>query len=303
MRGFSRSIHSPGTPSMASSASVLPVLPWENPILRRFEGRGEPHQTKIPCLIDRFVSSMSSSIVFPRFVALNSLHSSPFPLSSDSLEPGFKFPTAFSHLTTLESPVIYDPISEQDERADFPWYRYDPSLILPGETLERIFRDDPPWMPHFADLLNVRESLDVGRKKYNALRRRQIKAETEAWERAAEEYKELERVMLEKKLAPNLPYVKSLFLGWFEPLRSAIEKDQKLEKGKRHKAAYAHHLSLLPADKLAVIVMHKMMGLLMMGQQDGSVRLVQAAIHIGEAIEHEVSDRVLWFLTKLIIGA
>ncbi|PKA50864.1 DNA-directed RNA polymerase 3, chloroplastic [Apostasia shenzhenica] len=105
--------------------------------------------------------------------------------------------------------------------------------------------------------------------------------------------------MLEKKLAPSLPYVKSLFLGWFEPFRDAIEKEKKLQKGKMHKAAYAHHMSLLPADKLAVIVMYKMMGLLMTGQEKGCVRVVQAAIHVGEAIEQEVSVELVIIHTYL----
>lgn len=131
------------------------------------------------------------------------------------------------------------------------------------------------------------------KRKYNLLRRRQIKAETEAWERMVEEYRELEREMCEKKLAPNLPYVKALFLGWFEPLRDAIEKEQKTQRTKKHKAAFAPHIDLLPADKMAVIVMHKMMGLFMMGNQEGYVQVVQAAIQIGVAIEQEVSDKVL----------
>lgn len=126
------------------------------------------------------------------------------------------------------------------------------------------------------------------KRKHNSLRRRQIKAEAEAWERAAEEYKELERVMIEKKLAPSLPYVKSLFLGWFEPLRDAIAKEQRVQREKAHKANYANYIGLLPADKMSVIVMHKMMGLLMMGQDEGCVRVVQAAVRIGEAIEQEV---------------
>jgi hypothetical protein len=37
--------------------------------------------------------------------------------------------------------------------------------------------------------------------------------ETEAWARAAEEYLQLEWEMLDRNLAPALPYVKSLFLG------------------------------------------------------------------------------------------
>ncbi|MCE3050246.1 DNA-directed RNA polymerase 3B, chloroplastic [Datura stramonium] len=53
------------------------------------------------------------------------------------------------------------------------------------------------------------------RRRYAMLRRRQIKAETEAWEQMVEEYRELEREMCEKKLAPNLPYVKKLLLACY----------------------------------------------------------------------------------------
>ncbi|CAN6450752.1 unnamed protein product [Victoria cruziana] len=113
--------------------------------------------------------------------------------------------------------------------------------------------------------------------------------ETEAWEDAAREYRELIKEMCEKKLAPHLPYVKSLFLGWFEPFRDAIRKDQEFQtKRKNLAAAYAPYIRHLPADMMAVIVMHKMMVLLMNGQDDGCVRLVHAACHIGEAIEQEV---------------
>lgn len=122
------------------------------------------------------------------------------------------------------------------------------------------------------------------------LRRRQIKAETEAWEQMVEEYRELEREMCEKKLAPNLPYVKKLMLGWFEPLRQAIEREQNAEMTQKHRTAYAPHIDSLPADKMAVIVMHKLMGLLMMGgKEERCVQVVQAAVQIGMAVENEVS--------------
>lgn len=114
-----------------------------------------------------------------------------------------------------------------------------------------------------------------------------------------EEYKDLERVMREKKLAPSLPYVKALFLGWFEPLREAIAKEQKAQQTKKHKQAFAPHIDLLPADKMALIVMHKLMGLVMMGNQDGCVQVVQAAVHIGMAIEQEVSE-CCWFGNELV---
>ncbi|TQE10594.1 hypothetical protein C1H46_003832 [Malus baccata] len=95
-----------------------------------------------------------------------------------------------------------------------------------------------------------------------------------------EEYKDLERVMRENKLALSLPYVKTLFFGWFEPLREAIAREQQVQ-----------HIDLLPLDKMTLIVMHKMMGLVMVGNQDGCVQVVQADVHIGMAIEQEEMKR------------
>ena len=143
----------------------------------------------------------------------------------------------------------------------------------------------------------------VAQGKHNVLRRRQIKMETEAWEEAAKEYRELLSDMCEQKLAPNLPYIKSLFLGWFEPLRDVIAAEQDLCKQGKNRAAYAPYFDHLPADMMAVITMHKLMGLLMTGEGNGSARVVQAACHIGEAIEHEVGKLrgVLFFFSPLYI--
>lgn len=73
-------------------------------------------------------------------------------------------------------------------------------------------------------------------------------------------------------------------------MKDVIEREQKLQKNKSKKvrAAYAPHIELLPADKMAVIVMHKMMALVMSGHEDGCIQVVQAAVSIGIAIEHEV---------------
>ena len=128
----------------------------------------------------------------------------------------------------------------------------------------------------------------IDRRKYPALMRRQVKIETQAWEQAAKEYRELLFDMCEQKLAPNLPYVKSLFLGWFEPLRNKIAQEQELCIQGKSKAAYSKYFHLLPADMMAVITMHKLMGLLMTGGEHGNVRVVQAALTIGDAIEQEV---------------
>ncbi|KAI9153573.1 hypothetical protein LWI28_013283 [Acer negundo] len=136
----------------------------------------------------------------------------------------------------------------------------------------------------------------MGSAKYQMLRRRQVKVETEAWEQAAKEYKELLMDMCEQNLAPNLPYMKSLFLGWFQPMRDAIAKEQELCSIGKNRAAYAPYFVHLPADMMAVITMHKLMGLLMTGGDLGIARVVQAACMIGDAIEQEV--RIHRFLEK-----
>ncbi|EXB37468.1 hypothetical protein L484_002568 [Morus notabilis] len=41
----------------------------------------------------------------------------------------------------------------------------------------------------------------------------------------ADKYKELLMDMCSKKLALNLPYMKSVLLSWFESLRNAIEQE------------------------------------------------------------------------------
>lgn len=146
---------------------------------------------------------------------------------------------------------------------------------------------------------------EMAQGKYFALRRRQIKMETEAWQEAAKEYQELVDDMCEQKLAPNLPYMKSLFLGWFEPLRNAIATDQESCVEGKHKTAYGPYFDLLPANMMAVITMHKLLGLLMTGMgSNGGCRVVNAACQIGEAIEHEVSScKVLnFFFVHLLFG-
>ncbi|KAI4388993.1 hypothetical protein MLD38_001268 [Melastoma candidum] len=135
----------------------------------------------------------------------------------------------------------------------------------------------------------------MGFRKCNALMKRQAKIECEAWEQAAQEYKELIEDMCAQRLAPNLPYMKSLFLGWFEPMRNAIVKEQELFRDGK-KAAHLAYFDQLPADKMAVITMYKLVALLMTGEEPGTARVVQAACTIGDAIEQEV--KIHHFLEK-----
>ncbi|CAN1295996.1 DNA-directed RNA polymerase 2, chloroplastic/mitochondrial [Linum perenne] len=136
----------------------------------------------------------------------------------------------------------------------------------------------------------------MGWREYEVLKRRQVKIETEAWEKAADEYRQLLKEMCEKKLAPSLPYMKSLFLGWFEPFKDAILKEQELMRKGKCRVGYAPYFDLLPADKMSVITMHKLMELLMTVGENGSVKVVNASIAIGDAIEQEI--KIKNFLEK-----
>ncbi|MCL7027733.1 hypothetical protein MKW94_013203 [Papaver nudicaule] len=157
------------------------------------------------------------------------------------------------------------------------------------EIQEELVEDK--WQEEGSKMVSV-----TGNYKYRLLKKRQIKIETEAWTQATNEYKELLEEMCQQKMAPNLPYMKRLFLGWFEPFRDCIANEQELCKKKHKRANYAPYFDQLPADMMAVITMHKLMGLMMTSDYYGSARVVAAACIIGEAIENEV--RIYNFLEK-----
>ncbi|KAG5527768.1 hypothetical protein RHGRI_028646 [Rhododendron griersonianum] len=163
------------------------------------------------------------------------------------------------------------------------------------ELLEEIKKEDKREGA-FRRRVRQRKEWGMSPRIYNMLRKRQVKIETEAWEQAAKEYKELIADMCEQKLAPTLPYMKSLFLGWFDPLREKIVAEQELCRLGKNKAAYAPYFDQLPADMMSVITMHKLMGLLMTGGEHGGAKVVGAACLVGEAIEQEV--RIHQFLEK-----
>jgi DNA-directed RNA polymerase, mitochondrial len=165
--------------------------------------------------------------------------------------------------------------------------------VAPGHKIKGIAPGPETKTPHTR--LDPKRPHGYSLGKLAALRKRQMKIETEAWEQAAREYKELLDDMCQQKLAPNLPYVKSLLLGWFEPFRDKILEEQEWCRSPRNRSHHSEFFDSLPADMMAVITMHKMMSLLMAGNGDGSVRVVQAANAIGEAIEHEVRVKVLLF--------
>ncbi|XP_047170921.1 DNA-directed RNA polymerase 1B, mitochondrial isoform X1 [Vigna umbellata] len=147
------------------------------------------------------------------------------------------------------------------------------------------------------EMAKAEHKLDCNSYRYKMLKKRQIKMETEAWEEAAREYEELLEDMRVQKLAPNLPYMKSLFLGWFEPLRNAILADQELCKESKCRLSHAPYFNELPADMMAVVTMHKLMALLMTNTNGvGTARVIQATCQVGEAVEQEA--RIYQFMLR-----
>ncbi|KAL5200714.1 hypothetical protein ABZP36_021917 [Zizania latifolia] len=210
-------------------------------------------------------------------------------------------PTLSTPVTILPSVSVGLPPLPPPATDDFHWLDLFAFLNSPADSYEIPLEEQEREMEEELEreIELERERVRARKAQHRRLRQRQVKAETEAWARAAEEYRELEQEMLDRKLAPALPYVKSLFLGWFEPLRDAIARDQEVQRRKRVKHVYAKYLLLLPADKLAVIVMHKMMGLLMSSKDGGgSVRVLQAAHCIGEAVEREFKVQTFFQKTK-----
>lgn len=188
----------------------------------------------------------------------------------------------------FENRELLDEIKKEEEKEKRFEIRELLDEIKKEETKEK--KREKQFVLNWRNQLNSTRGMSQSR--YHELRRRQVKIETEAWEEAAKEYRELLMDMCEQKLAPNLPYMKSLFLGWFEPLRDAIAKEQELYRTGKNRTAYAPYFVQLPADKMAVITMHKLMGLLMTGTDHGTARVLQAVISIGDAVEQEVGQSV-----------
>lgn len=179
----------------------------------------------------------------------------------------------------------YTSVAEEVSSTDV---EEEPSVADEVQELLKEMKKEKKREDHRSWRMRKQQHMGMSNSTYRNLWRRQVKIETEEWERAAAEYGELLTDMCEQKLAPNLPYVKSLFLGWFEPLRDAIVKEQELFRLGKSKAVYAHYLDQLPADMVAVITMHKLMGHLMTGGDNGCVKVVHAACSVGDAIEQEV---------------
>ncbi|XP_002978135.2 DNA-directed RNA polymerase 1B, mitochondrial isoform X2 [Selaginella moellendorffii] len=140
------------------------------------------------------------------------------------------------------------------------------------------------------------KALKAARARARRLFNRQQKLELDAWDAAVREYRKILVEMCRKKLAPNLPFAKSLMVSWFEPVRDEIAKELKAIEKEEPGEDRSHYGPLLKgagltADVLAVITMHRLVALMMQDVDSGCIRLANTAVLIGDAVEQEIKIR------------
>eukprot|EP01116_Phalansterium_solitarium_P004158 TRINITY_DN1505_c0_g3_i1.p1 TRINITY_DN1505_c0_g3~~TRINITY_DN1505_c0_g3_i1.p1 ORF type:complete len:487 (-),score=108.40 TRINITY_DN1505_c0_g3_i1:131-1591(-) len=142
--------------------------------------------------------------------------------------------------------------------------------------------------------------------------RRQQELETEAYEKAVERYKKLSQEVTRLGRAAALKPGEKLLLQWFEPLRAVIEQEQNdvraVLQGDKDVAGQfgvilsgslkspeqipqvrkeGEYLLRLPADKLAVIVLHTVLGMLL--HHTEGIPFTQACMDLGRAVQAEAN--------------
>lgn len=193
----------------------------------------------------------------------------------------FDFITSSSCSSSLRAPIVdLTPVKKATE-----------SFEVAGELANSDTKSEDCRDFHKAEACSDVQPKETMRGKHQRLMKRQLKIETEAWQQAIQEYKDTLEEMCKNQLAPNLPFMKSMFLSWFEPLVNAIKAEQEAyQQGdyRLNRSSYGPYLALLPADKLAVITMHKTVAKLLTEDANVGLRVIVPVLSIGEAVEQEV---------------
>jgi DNA-directed RNA polymerase len=118
----------------------------------------------------------------------------------------------------------------------------------------------------------------------------QIKLEQSALHVAAEKYQRIYNDMVRMGKGANMRPAQKYVVGWFEPLRVAIEKEFALINGNVRgpdRKIYGPYLTMLNAAELSCITIHEVMNRVL-STPDG-VRSLDAAVAIGRAVNVEVN--------------
>jgi hypothetical protein len=199
----------------------------------------------------------------------------------------------FDFITSSSSSSLSAPIVDSS-----PAKNATESIEVAGELANSDTKSEDCRDFHKAEACSAVQPKETPRGKHQRLMKRQMKIETEAWQQAIQEYKDTLEEMCKNQLAPNLPFMKSMFLSWFEPLVNAIKAEQEAyQRGdyRLNRSSYGPYLALLPADKLAVITMHKTVAKLLTEDANVGLRVIVPVLSIGEAVEQEVRISCILF--------
>ena len=119
---------------------------------------------------------------------------------------------------------------------------------------------------------------------------RQLELETRALDAAVARYRQQTSQITELGRGAELGPAQALLLKWFTPLTEALAEEQRLiriRESSYDRAQYGHVFLLLPADKLAVIALHELVGLSLASASH--IKFSKACTSIGEAVEAELN--------------
>lgn len=172
---------------------------------------------------------------------------------------------------------------------------------------------DPPFSCYPPGFTFHQPVLDVSPEEYKRLLALQQDRESHAMEKAAERYRREIDKAIERGDAATLPGAKRLLQRWFRPLTNAIAVEQQAclatacskKPGSANRPGqmkYGWYIPLLHPDKLAVITMHTIVGLLLRGKPYGGsgksttggaspyVKSIQVAHDLGDNMQTQVQS-------------
>lgn len=127
---------------------------------------------------------------------------------------------------------------------------------------------------------------------YAQLLRRQLALETRAVDEAVCRYREEASSRDARGEAASAGPGRALLTRWFQPMWEAVAAEQdavrRRERG-TDRGVYGPYLLLVEPQKLAVITMHGVLGLVLSEEEAGSVRLTRAALHVGKCVQAQVN--------------
>lgn len=169
-----------------------------------------------------------------------------------------------------------------------------PSEVSQGEVIEK---DASDTQLMFGD---DRARLASIQRKKRQLVRKQLEVERQSFKVALEKYRQDADKAVHRGDASVLRPANDLLLSWLWPLTLCIQKDLARDGTVRSKsppsvhAEARKHLKLLPANHLAVIVAHEVLGATLR-DPDGAA-LGRLALSVGRAVQSEVNARTIRFL-------